>query len=162
MGLRKLGIIIQNTLLFVLLAISPVRADSPTVSNISQQLMCQCGCGRALDSHVCATQEAMTAVIRQKIAQGQSAEQIIQSFVAQYGEQVLSSPPKQGFNLTVWVTPFAVLLIGAGIVYSVLKGWAERGKQTHYGAAVETQESDQEYQHRLEKELEEFSGRGFR
>ena len=158
MFLKKLGI----ALLLFLLFISPVRADSTAVNDIAEQLICQCGCGRVLNSHVCDTQEAMVTLIEQKLAQGQSEEEIIQFFVAQYGEQVLASPSKQGFNLMVWITPFAALLFGGGVIYIVLKKWVKRGRQSQTKAIVETDERDEEYRHQLEKELEEFTGRGFR
>ena len=158
MFLKKLGI----ALLLFLLFISPVRADSTAVNDIAEQLICQCGCGRVLNSHVCDTQEAMVTLIEQKLAQGQSEEEIIQFFVAQYGEQVLASPSKQGFNLMVWITPFAALLFGGGVIYIVLKKWVKRGKIQQTNATTEAEEGDEEYQRQLEKELEEFTGRGFR
>ncbi len=161
MRLKKL-FIIPILISLVLLPVTPALADEATASDIAKKLICQCGCGRVLDSHVCATQEAMTALIEQKLAQGQSAEQIIQFFVTQYGEQVLASPPKRGFNLTVWILPFVALLFGAGAVYIVLKKWARQGKIQPTKAITEADEGDEKYQQRLEKELEEFTGRGFR
>ncbi len=161
MGLKKLVII----LLIILLSASPVRADSITVGDIAKQLICQCGCTMVLSncSHAeCASREAMTALITQKLAQGQPAEQIIQFFVAQYGEQVLASPPKKGFNLTAWILPFVAILGGGGIIYAALKGWIRRGKTQQTNAVTKAEEGDEEYQRRLEKELEEFTERGFR
>ena len=158
MRLSKLGI----TILLFLLFISPVRADSTAVNDIAEQLICQCGCGRVLNSHVCDTQEAMTALIEQNLAQGQSQEQIIQSFVAQYGEQVLASPPKRGFNLTVWILPFVAILGGGGIIYITLRVWVRRGKSRQTNAVTKAEEGDEEYQRQLDKELEEFNERGFR
>ena len=162
MRLKKgLGI----ALLIVLLFTSPARADSATVSDISKQLICQCGCTMVLSNctHAeCASREAMVALIEQKLAQGQSEEQIIQFFVAQYGEQVLAAPTKRGFNLTAWVLPFAAILAGGGVVYIALKGWVRRGKIRQTNAMPEAEEVSEEYRHRLQKELEEFTGRGFR
>ncbi len=162
MGLKKkIGII----LLLALLSASPVRADSATVSNISDQLICQCGCTLILSncSHAeCMSREAMTALIEQNLAQGQSEEQIIQSFVAQYGEQVLASPPKRGFNLVAWLLPFGAILAGGGIIYIAIKKWMWQGRHSQIGAMAEAEEGDEEYQRQLEDELEEFTERGFR
>ncbi|MFQ5997453.1 MAG: hypothetical protein ACE5KP_07520, partial [Dehalococcoidales bacterium] len=79
---RKLGII----LIFILALVFgfPARANAATVSDISKQLICQCGCTMVLlnCSHAeCGSREAMTTLIAQKIDQGQSEEQIIQFFV---------------------------------------------------------------------------------
>ena len=159
MVLRKLSIIF---LLFLLFA-SPVMADSTTVGDISKELICQCGCTMVLSNctHAeCASWETMTALIGQKLAQGQSGKQIIQLFVAQYGEQVLAAPPKQGFSLTAWVLPFVAILGGGGVVYIALRNWVRRGQRSQTDTMAE--EGDEEYQRRLKKELEEFTERGFR
>ncbi len=161
MILKRLGTIILLFLLFT----SPVRADTTTVSGISGELVCQCGCTMVLSncSHAeCAVREAMTTLIVQKIADGQSKEQIIQSFVAQYGEQVLASPPKRGFNLTAWILPFAALLVGGWVIYVALKKWVGRGRQSQTSAMAEAEEGNEEYQRQLEKELKEFTEKGFR
>ena len=148
--------------LLFLLVVSPVMADSPTANDIAGKLICQCGCGRVLDSHICETQEGMVAIIEQKLAEGQSEDEIIQFFVDQYGEQVLASPPKQGFNLVAWVLPFVAILGGGGVIYAMLKTWVKRGKILQTDITTETTEVDEEYQRQLEKELEEFTEGGFR
>jgi cytochrome c-type biogenesis protein CcmH len=104
----------------------------------------------------------MTAVINQKIDEGQSAEQITQFFVAQYGEQVLASPPKKGFNLVAWILPFAALLFGGGVVYVVLRKWIKLGKQPKNANAVGIDEMSEQYEHQLKQELEDFTEKGFR
>jgi len=159
MWLKKFGIIF----LIIFLSASPVRANSPTVSEVSEELICQCGCNMVLlncDHAVCASREAMTTVIKQKIAEGQSKEQIIQFFVAQYGEQVLASPPKRGFNLTAWILPFVVILVGGIVIYITLKKWLKQGNRSEI--AVTTEEGYEEYQYQLEEELKEFDERSFR
>ncbi len=161
MVVRKLGIFF---ILFFLFA-SPVMAESATVSGIAKQLICQCGCTLVLANCThseCMSRDTMTTLIEQKLAQGQSEEQIIQSFVDQYGEQVLASPPKRGFNLTAWILPFAAILGGGGIIYMALKKWVWQGRQSATPAEAEVEEGDEEYQSRLKKELEEFTERGFR
>ncbi len=163
MKLSTLGV----SLLLFLLLVSPVRADSPTVSGISKELICQCGCTLVLancNHDECMSQDKMTTLIEQKIAEGQSSEQIIQFFVAQYGEEVLASPPKRGFNLTAWILPFAVILGGGGIIYIALKKWVKRGKQSQASIEDEKEEEEEEekYHRQLEKELEDFTEEGFR
>ena len=164
MGLKKKLFTVLLLSLF-LLAGTPVMANSETVSDISSELICQCGCIMVLSNcdHVeCVSRETMTTSIEQKIAAGQSKEQIIQSLVAQYGEQVLASPPKQGFNLVAWILPFVAILGGGGVIYAMLKTWVKRGKILQTDITTETAEVDEEYQRQLEKELEEFTEGGFR
>ncbi len=163
MGLKKLFITLVLSL--VLLPAMPALADSTTVGDISKELICQCGCGTVLAdcSHAeCSSRETMAAQIEQKLAQGQSQEQILELFVAQYGEQVLAALPKRGFNLIAWVMPFTALLFGGGIIYTALRAWVRRGKNRQTNAATKTEEGDEQYRHQLEKELEEFTEGGFR
>jgi hypothetical protein len=58
--------------------------------------------------------------------------------------------------------PFAAILAGGGIIYIALKAWVRRGKRRLTNAVTEAEEGDEEYRHQLEKELEEFTERGFR
>ena len=163
MGPKKLLIIL--TLGLVLLPATPALAQEITEDDIAAQLMCQCGCVLVLahcDHIECGSGVPMKALVGQKLAQGESQQEILDYFVAQYGEQVLASPVKKGFNLIVWILPFAVILGGGGIVYVVLKQWAWRGRQPPSVSRAEEWDEDEKYQKQLEKELREFSGGGFR
>ena len=62
----------------------------------------------------------MRQVIRDKLQQGQTRDQIVQYFVDRYGEGILTQPPKHGLNLLVWLLPLAGLLAGLGVLGSVL------------------------------------------
>lgn len=147
----------------VFFAATPLAA-APTVDDVAQKLICQCGCTAVLNNctHAeCGSRETMLGIIKQKIAEGQSTDQIVQSFVSQYGEKVLSEPPKQGFNLTAWLFPFVALAAGAVIIYVAVKKWLRR-RESAVSAAPESEETDEAYQRRLEQELKEFPERGFR
>lgn len=157
--------LIRLGLLFLLVVfmVSPVRA-APSVDDVARQLVCQCGCLMILNNCVhgeCTSRDTMLAIIEQKIAQGQSSEQIVQAFVNQYGEQVLAEPPKRGFNLTAWLFPFVALAIGGVIIYVALKKWLRRGEPP-VSIMPETEEEYENYRQRLEQELKEFPERGFR
>ncbi|OGO30777.1 MAG: hypothetical protein A2Z29_03745 [Chloroflexi bacterium RBG_16_56_11] len=151
-------------LVLFLAPVVPVKADAMTVDYISGQLICQCGCTSVLNNctHAeCHSRESMTNLIRQKVDQGESAAAIIQYFVAQYGEQVLSSPPKKGFNLTAWLLPFAAIMAGGAVIYFALKKWVKRGTHQPEGV-VPVNETDKEYERRVENELSGFTHGGFR
>ncbi|MDP2729459.1 MAG: cytochrome c-type biogenesis protein CcmH [Dehalococcoidales bacterium] len=153
-------------LLFMILSASPVMANSVTVSDIDNELICQCGCTAVLSNCThgeCMVRDSMTTVIKQKIDDGQSKEQIVQFFVAQYGEQVLASPPKQGFNLVAWLLPFAAILAGGGVIYFAIRKWVGQGQADQAKITTEVEEGEEEeYRYRLEMELKAFEERGFR
>ncbi len=149
----------------VFLSVTPALADGDSVSDISKELMCQCGCGLVLANctHTdCPVGGVMTALVEQELAQGASQEQILELFVGQYGEQVLATLPKSGFNLMAWLLPLAGLLFGGGVAYFALKGWLGRGRQPPAGTMAEVGKDDDKYRGQLEKELQEFNEGGFR
>jgi cytochrome c-type biogenesis protein CcmH len=55
----------------------------------------------------------MRAVIRAKLQEGQSSDEIVAYFVDRYGESVLVEPPRHGVGLMVWLAPLVALLVGA-------------------------------------------------
>ncbi len=68
----------------------------------------------------------MRNLVRELVQQGKSREEIDAYFVSRYGEFVLLSPPKRGFNLLVWGLPFLAIVVGAGVVYLVARRWTEQ------------------------------------
>ncbi len=69
----------------------------------------------------------MKAKIQQMINDGKTKPEILKTFVSQYGQKILAAPPKEGFNLSVWVLPFAALAVAAVMLYFLLKSWSARG-----------------------------------
>jgi cytochrome c-type biogenesis protein CcmH/NrfF len=95
---------------------------------IEKQLKCSCGCG--LDIYTCRTTDFnctySPGLHRQVVAlaaEGKTAQQIIDAFIAQYGQQVLMAPPKSGFNLIGYLLPGVVVLVAAGFLLFMLGRW---------------------------------------
>ncbi len=57
----------------------------------------------------------MRTLIRDKLAAGETDDQIIRYFVSRYGEWILLEPPRQGVLWFVWLAP-AVALLGGGVL----------------------------------------------
>jgi len=57
---------------------------------------------------------------RERLAAGESPEQVKAYFVEKYGLWILLAPPRQGFNLLVWVVPFVALGAGLVLVFIVI------------------------------------------
>ena len=111
----------------------------------------------------------MRELIREKLEQGQSHEQIERYFTAKYGEWVLLAPPKRGFNLVAWVLPFAFILSGAIMLIAVLRRWRaapademgspgdpSRGAAPGESEARDAHGAEDPYLARVRRELEEM------
>lgn len=121
-------------------------------NDISDRLVCQCSCQMILRvcNHVnCPSAIPMRHEIEKQLLDGKDDETIIASFVAEYGQVVLSSPPATGFNLAAYVMPGFGLLIGLFLVFMVATRWAARRR----AATVTAAPVDVELKQRIEKEL---------
>ena len=103
--------------------ILPVSVLAVTSSEIEAELMCDCGCGDMLINCTCERSEEMRAIITGMINEGQSKTQILAAFVSQFGEVILSSPPRKGFNLVAYSVPLAGLLVGSVVAVSLARRW---------------------------------------
>jgi cytochrome c-type biogenesis protein CcmH len=70
------------------------------------------------------TAHQMKAIIRERLAAGENPEQVKAYFVEKYGTWILLSPPRRGFDLLVWVVPFAGLAGGLVLVLILVRRWS--------------------------------------
>jgi cytochrome c-type biogenesis protein CcmH len=69
----------------------------------------------------------MRAVIRKKLEAGESDQQILDYFVAAYGDSVLLEPPRRGLGWVVWLGPLVALAAGALLLWLILRVWVRPG-----------------------------------
>jgi len=131
-------------------------AHSTTLSDIEKQLMCQCGCTMVLASCQCGMAEEMRAEIQAKLDAGATPQQIIQDFVARYGEAVLSAPTKRGFNLTAWIVPFGAVVGGLAVLYFIVREFAKRGRERALELETGYPEELEAFSEKLDEELKDY------
>lgn len=68
----------------------------------------------------------MRSLIRERLAQGQSEEEILAYFLSRYGDYILMEPRKTGLNWLLWAGPFVLLVCGGVLLYSLLRRWTTR------------------------------------
>ena len=68
----------------------------------------------------------MRGIVREQLQAGKTPDEVRAYFVSKYGEWVLLAPTAQGFNLTVWILPFVVLLAGLAFAAWFLRRWSRR------------------------------------
>ena len=116
----------------IFVAISCVSEDDLTVDQrayqLSQQLMCPVCDGQTLDQSQAQISQDMKSVIRNKLEDGETNEQIRTYFIQRYGEAVLAAPVSSGFNLVAWVMPFAIFVGGVLIVANALRRMKKQPK----------------------------------
>ncbi|MCU0929359.1 MAG: cytochrome c-type biogenesis protein CcmH [Burkholderiaceae bacterium] len=65
--------------------------------------------------------------IRQKLAAGESEQQIRDYMVERYGEFVLYRPPLNASTVLLWVGPFVLLVVAAGVLVHHVRRHRPRG-----------------------------------
>jgi cytochrome c-type biogenesis protein CcmH len=110
------------------LAVTPTAVGAgsrPSAAALEAELVCPV-CQTTLDQSDAPVAQRMKAYIRRRIAAGDSAQQIQDALVAQFGPGVLATPSKSGFGLLAWLVPILVVL-GAAVVIGVLVwAWSRR------------------------------------
>lgn len=96
-------------------------------------IKCQCPC--TLDLYTCRTTDfscpvspSMHQDVQQLVAGGYSGDEILAAFTHTYGDRVLMSPPRVGFNLAGYFAPMAVLGTGTVVVASLMRRWSTRAQ----------------------------------
>lgn len=71
--------------------------------------------------------QEMRQLIREQLQQGKTPGEVLDYFVARYGEWILLAPPKRGFNLVIWLFPVVLVPAGIVVVYLAARRWVRRG-----------------------------------
>ena len=129
--MKKFYTLMLFVLVFSLLSVGTVAAqgDGPEsisddeVNAIAKQLFCPVCENTPLD--VCETQacKQWRELIRLKLSEGTTEEEIKQYFVDNYGARVLSEPPREGFSLLVYFVPPIIILVGAVVLFRAFRQW---------------------------------------
>jgi cytochrome c-type biogenesis protein CcmH len=93
----------------------------------------------------------MRAIVRERLAAGDSPAQVREYFVQRYGEWILLSPRRRGFNLLVWGMPVLAVVVGLVVVAVLVRRWTRRPARA---AAVSV---DAAMSERIRRELERES-----
>lgn len=149
----KYALVFSLVLLLWVPAVAGAQGEGPTdneVNAIAEDLYCPVCENIPLDA--CGTQACIQwrALIREKLAEGWSEEEIKGYFVEQYGDRVLATPPARGLNWLVYLVPPLGLLLGAGVLWRVVRTWQREELE---GVEASDWESGDPYVARLEEEL---------
>jgi cytochrome c-type biogenesis protein CcmH/NrfF len=132
-----IGVLLGFATLPLLLAPAGAERVSDRAKQIGMKLKCMCGscdmtaggCSHPGGEFSGPCQAwALPALLQvdNLLAQGKTEQQILDSFVAQYGPVIYAEPPKSGFSLVAWAMPTVYLVVGAALVVFVISRWRRR------------------------------------
>jgi cytochrome c-type biogenesis protein CcmH len=95
------------------------------IKAIEQRLACSCGC--TLDIFTCRTTDftcTYSPRLHREVVEldraGKTAQQILDAFVAKYGEKALMAPKAEGFNLWGYLLPGSAILVAGGALIALI------------------------------------------
>lgn len=101
--------------------------NDPFVVGIEEKLRCTCGCNLSVytcrtTDFTCTVSPKMHQRVVELVKQGKTAQQILDTFVAQYGDLVLMAPPREGFNLLGYLVPGSlILVVGTALTWMLVR-----------------------------------------
>jgi cytochrome c-type biogenesis protein CcmH len=115
----------------VALALTTLGADvnRARFEKLGHEMMCTCGCNQILleCNHVgCPASDGMRNELATGMQGGKDDQAILAGFVTKYGPTVLAAPATTGFGRVAWITPFALLVLGLGLVILIVRNWKFR------------------------------------
>ncbi len=149
-------------LLTVILALAVAACGSEGQASLEEQarsidksLMCPVCAGQTIEQSASQLARQMQALVREKLAEGWSEEQIRQFFMDRYGEGVLAAPPKEGVNLVAWVIPPTAVAVAAVLLAFVIR--AMRKGQTRAEPETLAENELEPYLSAVDRDLEHLT-----
>ncbi len=105
-----------------------VVIHDPDERRLFSQTLCQCGdCARlALDSCICSWAENARADLRNRLANGETVEQLVAAYRARYGGAAVAVPDDEGLGRALWAIPVGGTVLGVIGVVFMARRWKRR------------------------------------
>ncbi|MBW6519102.1 MAG: cytochrome c-type biogenesis protein CcmH [ANME-2 cluster archaeon] len=118
--LATIHVVLLMIPVLMMLAMPAAAADSPQVVEITSNLKCQCGCTMIVTDCNCQEAADIRNEVSSMVQQGMSSKQIIRELKFLYGNEILATPEKTGFDLSLWILPGVGVMTGGLLIYFVL------------------------------------------
>jgi len=135
---------------FAVAAQTAKPVNEEVVHDIASQLRCVVCQNLSVADSPSEMASQMRAIIRERLAAGESPADVQRYFVDRYGEWILLAPPRRGFNLLVWLLPFAAVAVGLAAAGALVWRWTHR----RHAARTPAVAVDAAMSERIRRELE--------
>jgi cytochrome c-type biogenesis protein CcmH/NrfF len=146
-------------LLLALLALAPGAAlaaqPRTTLNDVEDEVMCDT-CNVPLNIAESARADQERAEIRRLIGQGLTKQQIKDRLEAQFGPNILATPPHSGFSLAVWWVPVVVVAALIGLLVALLPRWRRRQRADALAGGARAPDLSASDTRRLDEDLARY------
>lgn len=132
---------------------SSQHIDIMAVNKVARKLIAPCCWSETADAHRSEAAVQMRAQIREALQGGFTEAQIIESYVKEYGERVLSTPKAEGFNYMAWIMPGVALVLGLFAAWRFIHHAHTQSRPLLHSPQALVED---EYTKRIEEELKAY------
>jgi len=97
------------------------QALEQEAKQIEAMLIAPCCWMQQVSLHQSPAADEIKANIRRMLAQNKTRQQILDAYVAEYGERILAEPPAHGFSAALYVLPWVFLVGSVALVVLVVR-----------------------------------------
>ncbi len=146
----------------ILPAAAAVCQEEPTVlegqealqRELGYEIMAPCCYGSPVADHDSEAARQVKAQIVRLLAESRTKEEILDMYVAIYGERILARPRARGFNLLAYIMPPLILLVGGLLlIYFISR---IKGQPAPQAAPAARKPYDNEFLEKINKEMQEL------
>ncbi len=93
---------------------------------LEAMLIAPCCYSQQVSVHQSAAADDVRKDVRLRLAAGETRQQILDAYVAEYGKRILAEPPAQGFDLALYVLPPLLLIASAALVIALVRRFSSK------------------------------------
>lgn len=108
-------------ILFININFSSAKILVEDPNKIFKNLRCLICQGQSVADSNSDFAQTIKLVVKDKIAEGTSEEEIYEFLIEKYGEWIVYKPPFNGANLLLWTIPYIVFLVGGFLIFLMIK-----------------------------------------
>ncbi len=117
-----MGSLMQMTIgLWLAFAAADPQALEREARQLETKLMAPCCWAQQVSLHQSPAADEIKRNIRRLLAEGKTSDQVLDVYVAEYGDRILSEPPARGFSRLIYVAPWVFLVGSVGLVVMVIR-----------------------------------------
>jgi cytochrome c-type biogenesis protein CcmH len=151
--------ILLTVLALGLLLAGPVRARDVEreARELEALLIAPCCFSQQVSLHQSPAADEVRHDVRRRLAAGETRDQILQAYVAQYGKRILATPPDEGFDRILHLLPpLGLALTAALLVFFFRRFTAARTPEPSPVAPAAPPALDERYRAALDDELRDL------
>jgi cytochrome c-type biogenesis protein CcmH len=119
---------------------------------IEENLIAPCCWSQPVSQHYSEAAEQIRKEVHAMVAAGKSRDEILDYYVARYGERILATPRARGFNALAYILPWGALILGAWLVIALIRKLRSTAPapnpsplpDAHYASVIEKEMKDLE------------------